>query len=173
MLTHSQARALFEQLQREGTPYTALDGPQVLEAVAGQQLRHDYRRYQMLLRASAARGAARIMIGLNRYHAAHGRYPVDLFELAPDFITDVPLDPFCQGPYGYRTESDCDFVLYSCAADGEDDGGRITSVNWEWRVPRADVHFDLVYTFPRAKPPEEPALQPIPGGSPADSGSRP
>lgn len=44
--------------------------------------------------ADARRGAARLGLALYRYRAQNGRFPEELGDLAPEFISVVPIDPF-------------------------------------------------------------------------------
>jgi hypothetical protein len=52
----------------------------------------------------------------------HKRLPEKLDELVPEYLDSVPVDPFSSQPLIYRRTGD-EFVLYSVAADGTDDGG--------------------------------------------------
>jgi hypothetical protein len=63
-----------------------------------------------------------IDLALRSYHADHGEYPRNLESLAPQYLTEVPLDPFCGKPIVYRPAAQ-DFVLYSVGGDGIDNGG--------------------------------------------------
>ncbi len=47
---------------------------------------------------------------LERYHMAHGAYPAELAELAPDWVAALPVDPLGRGPFAYRV-ADGGFVL--------------------------------------------------------------
>src|SRR5690606_27973135 len=81
----------------------------------------------------------RTMLAIAEFEAAHGRPPATLDELVPEYLAAVPLDPYAiegagakgLAPLRYRVlEKDADehgraYLLYTVAADGEDDGGRI------------------------------------------------
>lgn len=118
-------------------------------------------------RALAGRRMAAAALAIRLYELDHGRRPVSLAELAPDYLPAAPLDPFASEgrPIGYIRD-DAHPRLYSVNADGVDDGGRFTlraGGGVDWRV--ADlVHF-LSREHPRAKtilPDEYPPTQPPP-----------
>jgi hypothetical protein len=61
-------------------------------------------------------------IALKRYHLRHKKYPNNLGELVPEFVSDVPIDYIDGQPLRYRRDGD-QFVLWSIGPDGKDDGG--------------------------------------------------
>ena len=63
---------------------------------------------------------AKIATALKRFKLTHGRYPQDLTELRPDFIAELPLDPFTGKNFIYRQEKK-KFLLYSVGENGIDD----------------------------------------------------
>jgi hypothetical protein len=125
--------------------------------------------YQLLLQHAALRAATRLMIGLNGFRRVHAHYPKELSELAPEFVDVLPLDPFCDGPFGYRSDEQGEYVLYSCGPDGDDDGGQDrrspTGESQPWW--QAD---DMIFTQPR---PAAYVVEPVavPLETPARSGS--
>ena len=66
--------------------------------------------------------AGQVAVALKQYKQARGEYPADLAALAPDYLQNIPADPFTGSPPIYRREGD-GFVVYSVGADGRDDGG--------------------------------------------------
>jgi hypothetical protein len=57
------------------------------------------------------------------YRLEHGAYPPTLAALAPDYLPQLPEDPFAaQGGYTYRPNG-ATYALYSIGPDGKDDGG--------------------------------------------------
>ena len=44
--------------------------------------------------------------------------------LVPEYLSQVPEDPYGDGPLIYR-RTEGEFILYSVGADGEDDGGEL------------------------------------------------
>ena len=73
--------------------------------------------------------ATRILCALRLYQLDHGgRWPAELSELSPDYLPDLPTDPFSatgEG-FGYRTDHGDGFVLWSRGRDTRDDGGEPT-----------------------------------------------
>lgn len=62
-------------------------------------------------------------IGILRFHQDKGTWPASLEELATaGYIRRVPIDPYSGRPLAYRPAKDS-FLLYSCGADFDDDGG--------------------------------------------------
>src|SRR6266511_3170011 len=78
-------------------------------------------------RAADAEARRRIIvtaIALERYRGRHGAYPKTLAELVPDLLKGPPTDFIDGQPLRYHLTDDGDFVLYSVALDGTDDGGK-------------------------------------------------
>ena len=77
-------------------------------------------------RLSSARIAGRLAItacALHRCKLQTGRYPDSLKELAPKFLSEIPIDPVDGAPVRYRRNADASFHLYSVGENGVDDGG--------------------------------------------------
>lgn len=73
----------------------------------------------------------KIGVALAAYRADKGEYPTDLHALTPDYLQEIPLDPFIEKPLRYRrmpgsTTEGPGFLLYSVGENGIDDG-RIVS----------------------------------------------
>lgn len=64
--------------------------------------------------------AAQLAIEL--YRREHGKLPAELSDLVPDFLDEVPIDPFTGDPLIYRVDEDA-IVIYSVGRNGVDDGG--------------------------------------------------
>ncbi|WOO41715.1 hypothetical protein [Rubellicoccus peritrichatus] len=64
------------------------------------------------------------MIGLSltQYHNDHGIYPETLDQLLPDYLRELPIDPFSGNRFIYRREGD-GYLLYSIGLNMFDDGG--------------------------------------------------
>lgn len=75
----------------------------------------------------------RIMVALERYRMARGELPASLADLAPEFMADLPGDPYsADGSFRYRRQPAQgiwpeSYVLYSDGLDGIDDGGAYPS----------------------------------------------
>lgn len=63
-----------------------------------------------------------LAIALERYRADDGRYPQNLADLAPKYVTKIPNDAFADRPLVYRT-TEKGYLLYGLGKNGEDDGG--------------------------------------------------
>jgi len=62
-------------------------------------------------------------LAIERYRLATGKVPERLEELVPQYIKEVPTDPFDGKPIRYkRTEPG--YLLYSILEDGQDNGGK-------------------------------------------------
>jgi hypothetical protein len=64
-----------------------------------------------------------LAFALARYQRDHGRYPKTLGQLAPKYLTEIPLDRFSGRVLIYRP-SKSGYLLYSVGANGKDDGGK-------------------------------------------------
>ena len=75
-------------------------------------------------RGKAAYEATLTVLALKRWRLAKGRYPDRLDELVTGrYLHTLPDDPYGPGALTYERRGD-DFVLYSLAADFDDDGGQ-------------------------------------------------
>lgn len=62
-------------------------------------------------------------VALEQFRAAHeNRFPANLSELTPTYLSAVPADPFDGQPLRYQTKAS-GYVLYSIGPDLKDDGG--------------------------------------------------
>ncbi|HNS33521.1 MAG TPA: hypothetical protein PKN36_11215, partial [bacterium] len=75
-----------------------------------------------IARFEATRDLAKIATALKIYWLAHEQYPENLAELEPDFIPELPPDPFTGKDYSYR-KKDKGFIVYSVGQNLQDDGG--------------------------------------------------
>jgi len=88
---------------------------------------------------------ARTGCALDRFHARHGRYSVELAELVPEFLPAVLTDTTRGGaPLHYRLlEGGSVYRIYALGEDGDDDRGEIALSSGGWRNKRAG---DIVWT---------------------------
>ncbi len=75
------------------------------------------------LRARAHLELAKTALALERYRLAGGRVPERLEELVPQYLKEVPSDPFDGNPIRYR-RTEPGYCLYSIFEDGQDNGGK-------------------------------------------------
>lgn len=72
----------------------------------------------------------RTMIAVERYRNAHGDVPPTLESLVPDWLEELPIDPWSDASLRYtRVDPAKDrigrsYLLYSIASDFRDDGGK-------------------------------------------------
>lgn len=85
---------------------------------------HDHMRFLHVRNAATTRLFI-AELALQAYQLEHGALPGRLEELTPEFLTELPLDPFdpVNRPLRY-VRTDDGYVVYSIGADGKDDGGR-------------------------------------------------
>jgi len=82
-----------------------------------------YRVAQIDARVSAYLDLARTALAIERYRLATGKVPERLEELIPQYLREVPVDPFDGSPIRYR-RADRGYLLYSIDLDGQDNTGR-------------------------------------------------
>lgn len=64
-------------------------------------------------------------LAIRAYRQHHGDWPRTLADLVPDYLPEVPVDPFTHSSsLRYRAEGDGGFTLYSVGPDGCEDGGK-------------------------------------------------
>jgi hypothetical protein len=71
---------------------------------------------------AAHRRLIAIELGLRCYWSKHGKLPAQLDELAPEFLTHIPPDPFSNQAMIYRPLG-TNWLLYSVGVDAVDNGG--------------------------------------------------
>ncbi len=64
----------------------------------------------------------RVALALATYRTEHGNYPASLEALTPNYLDQLPQDPFAEAPLRYKREKDA-IVIYSIGYDFEDNGG--------------------------------------------------
>jgi hypothetical protein len=79
--------------------------------------------FDKVMKVEATKQLTITAIALKRFQLKHGSYPAQLAELAPEFLSPVPLDPVDGQPLRYRRNTDGTFTLYSIGENGKDDGG--------------------------------------------------
>lgn len=90
------------------------------EAYFADRIRHyaGFHDQQTLLKAQ--RELVLTLFALRRYHAVEGRLPATLADLVPDYIPELPIDPFDGEPLRYNQR---DAILRSVGSDLVDEGG--------------------------------------------------
>jgi hypothetical protein len=99
--------------------------------LAGLLVPATYKALYAALDGDARRGLVRLAVAATAYKAKHGKPPEKLAELVPEFIAEVPPDPYDGRPLRLR-RADGGLVLYSVGRDRKDDGGRVMDEEtWE------------------------------------------
>ena len=62
-------------------------------------------------------------LALRAYSVENGDPPEKLADLVPDYLSEVPRDPYSGKPLVYRRNAK-GYVLYSVGPDGHDNGGQ-------------------------------------------------
>jgi len=85
--------------------------------------------------------AARAGIACKIFQNRHRVFPVQLSQLVPEMLSEIPTDPFSGKPLIYR-RTPSGFIVYSVGSNGKDDGGRETRMikslmaekddDWAW-----------------------------------------
>ncbi len=91
-------------------------------------------------RANLGNQAARVAIACERYRRQHGTLPPRLIRLVPQFLEQIPPDPFDGQPLRYLV-SENKVRIYSIGTNRVDDGGMGELENQMQRDP------DIVYQF--------------------------
>ncbi len=87
------------------------------------------RYYKLGARGEASRRATQLSYATHLYKVRHGRWPESLDELSDDAGTQMKIDPFSGGYFGYRLTEDGP-TIYSASENGVDDGG-VHSRRWD------------------------------------------
>lgn len=113
-----QARAEEARLDAQRTPRWYILSWSMLTSFA--QTRNSWTRHV------ARRDGARLAVALARYRLARGAWPGTLDPLVPEFLPELPLDPFTGNRYAYKFEGESARV-YSLGPLGYDGGGGTTA----------------------------------------------
>ncbi len=79
-------------------------------------------------------------LAIAEYAATNGRYPDSLKELLPDYLDEIPIDPYSDQPMLYQQSSNT-FMIYSVGENGIDDGGRTAEDRTESEETWDDLRF--------------------------------
>ena len=110
---------------RPGVVGILVDAPSRMMMYGGANVAPHFQNTQARLRA------ARVLIGMERFRLAHGRWPEADAEIPVD--GGIPRDPFLDAPIR-RKRVDGGWAIYSVGPDGVDDGGAFGRVQAATRV---------------------------------------
>ncbi|MHC4203684.1 MAG: hypothetical protein ACYSTT_03480 [Planctomycetota bacterium] len=116
-LPQDQRVARFRQIGDE------LEGLGLLHVVAKTLAPALSRVAQLDLRFQADIDMARTAVAIERYRLTKGVLPEDLATLVPDYLDQVPIDPFDGQPIRYR-RTEPGYRLYSVFEDSQDHDGK-------------------------------------------------
>lgn len=90
-----------------------------------------------------------VELALRQYQLAHDAWPDTLDELVPQYLREVPTDPFdAEGrPLRYKRSGE-GYLLYSVGYDGKDDGGRAPAMNehgYRFWLGDGDLRLDVYF----------------------------
>jgi hypothetical protein len=75
-----------------------------------------------------------VHLALHGYRAEHGSFPSSLSALVPNYLTEVPSDPFASEPLHYETTS-AGCRVWSVGPDGINDHGQpIPNASWNFAL---------------------------------------
>jgi len=100
-----------------------------------------FERGEVMVHTALRVGCAALAV--EEWRLAHGRWPDSLDALVPDFLDEVPDDPFCENKIRYRRTVD-GVVVYSIGPNGRDDGGRTRMFQSIGFLINPDIPFRLL-----------------------------
>jgi hypothetical protein len=100
------------------------------------------RSVTLAARTAAMLESARTALAAERYRLERGAWPDNLQALVPEYMDEVPADPFDGQPLRYRVAPDR-VVIYSVHENRTDDGGDLETKP-EASGPTLDVGFRLL-----------------------------
>jgi ABC-type transport system involved in multi-copper enzyme maturation permease subunit len=118
-----------------------------------------------------SRNAAVLQLALAQNELRHGKPAAELAELVPEFLSELPNDPFTDKPFRYRVSKGGKIdwspysidpasryretpggqgILWSVGGDMVDGGGIVNGASW-WRTDNERPERDLIYLVPLVK----------------------
>ena len=107
---------------------------------------------QASIRHQACLRCAYVGLAAERYRQINRRWPDALAALVPEFLKELPADPYDSSPLKYRRLDD-GIVIYSVGPDGQDNGGKLDRQNPT--APGTDIGFQL-WDVPQRRQPWRP-----------------
>jgi hypothetical protein len=93
-------------------------------------------------RSDARLRLALVAFALRRYRLEHGTDALRLNALVPEYLGQVPVDPYSGEPMRYRLEPTKGYQLYSVGPDRIDDDGKPFPERSDWSKVRGDMLVD-------------------------------
>lgn len=101
----------------------------------------------------------RLMLAIEIFKSDTGEYPPSLTDLVPDYLPNIPIDPFTGKPYIFRRlnpgedptfDQHRPYLLYSTGFDAHDDNARVHPDSFFAPAnPDSEPGFDIVINQPR------------------------
>ncbi|SPE56387.1 hypothetical protein SBV1_2370002 [Verrucomicrobia bacterium] len=85
-----------------------------------------------------------VELALRCYESEQARAPMGLEQLVPQYLQQVPLDPFSGRPVIYRPRG-TNWLVYSVGEDGVDDGGKRVGRSVSGTVTKGELFYDSPY----------------------------
>jgi hypothetical protein len=89
-------------------------------------------------RSQAIHSATRVGVASTRYRLDHGTLPTTLVQLVPDYLDEIPVDPF-DGKSLRLSQKPDEWTVYSVGPDGKDDSG----MPYDSKSEKGDLTFTL------------------------------
>lgn len=112
-------------------------------------------------RDEALYACLRVVVAAEAYFRRHGEFPIDAQQLVPEFLEELPDDPYSltPAPVVYRRNGDF-AVVYSRFTNGVDDGGSAVTYDEAGRLGRPPIPPDYGYRLVRELEPPLSAPRP-------------
>jgi hypothetical protein len=117
---YKSAKELSDELARRSATWTDLETNQ--RRLSPSSISLDLVAFEIAPRIVALREAVRVAIAAERFRLASGKFPQSIPEMVPQFLDEVPNDPFIGEPLRMRAEKG-ELIAYSVGFDLRDDGG--------------------------------------------------
>jgi hypothetical protein len=110
-------------------------------------------------RETAQVATMRGLIAVERYRMKHKKWPAKLADVVPEFLKEVPTDPFNGKPIRMVRVAD-GVIVYSVGFDGVDDGGKL---NRDRPTETEGVDFGYqLWDFAKRRRPASPVVEDVP-----------
>ena len=116
---------------------------------------------QIHVTSLALRRMAGAAVAMRRYEVAKGRRPEKLEDLVPEFLKEVPKDPWSGAGRMISWTKAAPARLYCVGLNGSDDGGAFTEQGTGVDSPDQVFFLDADRPFAKATPPPDPASAPF------------
>ncbi len=112
--------------------------------------------FEATRRAQANLRSAIVVLAAERYRRQLGRWPESLEALVPQYVHEIPLDPYTGRPPIMKRLDD-GLVIYTVGEDGIDNGGNLDD---NPKKPGSDLGYRLWEVDKRRQPPRNPEMGP-------------